>query len=91
VPAPSEPATLTITARIKPRSRLSGIEIDGAAVVIRVASPPIEGRANAEAIAIVAAAFGVPKSRVELVAGERSRSKRFRIVAPERTPPGFVP
>jgi len=82
---------LTITARIKPRSRIPGIEIDGTDVVIRVASPPSEGRANAEAVVIVAAAFGVPKSRVELVAGDRSRRKRFRIVAPERTPPGFAP
>jgi len=70
---------------------MPGIDIDGTDVVIRVASPPIDGRANAEAVAIVAAAFGVPKTRVELVAGNRSRIKRFRVIAPERIPPGLGP
>lgn len=83
--------TLTITARIKPRSRTPGFEIVGTGLVVRVASPPLDGRANAEAVAIVAAAFGVPKSRVAIVAGDRGRNKRFRIVAPNRTPPGLDP
>jgi uncharacterized protein YggU (UPF0235/DUF167 family) len=37
----------------------------------------VEGRANAALIEFLAEMFGVPKSYVELVSGELSRSKVF--------------
>lgn len=89
MPPSSGQRTLTITARIKPRSKTPGIDTHGADVIVRVRSLPIEGRANAEAVAVLADAFGIPKSRVELIAGQRSRIKRFRISAPARIPPGL--
>ena len=38
---------------------------------------PIEGRANEALIGFLAAIFGMPKSRVQLVSGQSSRSKLF--------------
>jgi hypothetical protein len=40
-----------------------------------VQAPPVEGRANLALIEFLADKFGVPKSYVELVSGELSRSK----------------
>ena len=40
-----------------------------------VGSPPVDGAANEELVGAVAKFFGVAKSRVELVSGEKSRSK----------------
>lgn len=77
--------SVTIAAQIKPRSRTAGIDVDGGRVVVRVRSAPSGGAANAEAVVMLADAFGVPKSRVELIAGRRSRLKRFRISAPTRS------
>ena len=45
----------------------------------RVAAPPIDGRANVQCVELVADIFGVRKSQVELVSGEKSREKRIRI------------
>jgi uncharacterized protein (TIGR00251 family) len=51
----------------------------GDALKIRVAVPPERGRANAALAEVLAEAFGVAASSVELVAGDTSRSKRFRL------------
>ena len=51
----------------------------GEALKIRLAAPPVDGKANDALISFIAKTLGVPKSRVELVSGETSRAKRVRI------------
>lgn len=51
----------------------------GAALKIRVAAPPVEGKANAALEAFVAARLGVARSRVRVVKGELSREKRIAV------------
>ena len=51
----------------------------GDALKVRVAAPPVEGRANEAARARVAEALGVPEADVELTSGQSSRTKRFRL------------
>jgi hypothetical protein len=46
---------------------------------VRVAAPPVEGAANEELIRTLARALGVPRSAVEIVSGDRSKSKRVRV------------
>jgi uncharacterized protein YggU (UPF0235/DUF167 family) len=48
-------------------------------LVVRVAAPPVAGAANAAVCELVAKAVGVPKSRVSVVRGARSRDKLVRI------------
>jgi uncharacterized protein (TIGR00251 family) len=67
-----------ITVRVKPRSR-PGIAQDATGLVVRVASPPVEGRATHEARNALADALRVAPSRVEVHAGERSRTKVFLV------------
>lgn len=52
----------------------------GDALKIRVAAPPVGGRANDAARELLADTFGVKEKTVELESGETSRSKRFRLV-----------
>jgi hypothetical protein len=47
---------------------------------ISVAQAPEKGKANRALAEILATALGVPKSRVELLAGETSSRKRFLVV-----------
>lgn len=76
---------LLLTVRVTPNAgadRIEGAETraDGQAVLrLRVAAVPDKGRANAAAIALLAAALGVPKSAITLVSGETSRLKTLRI------------
>jgi uncharacterized protein (TIGR00251 family) len=51
----------------------------GDAVTIKVAAPPEGGRANEAVIELLATSLGLPASRVTLVSGATSRSKRFRV------------
>jgi uncharacterized protein YggU (UPF0235/DUF167 family) len=46
---------------------------------VRVTAPASEGRANDAVRRLLAGALDVAPSRVSLVAGERGRTKRFRI------------
>jgi uncharacterized protein (TIGR00251 family) len=46
---------------------------------LRVAARPEDGKANAEVIAFLAQALGVPRSDVRIVAGLRARRKRLEL------------
>jgi uncharacterized protein len=53
---------------------------------IRLAAPPVDGKANAELLRFLADAFGVPSRNVGLVRGETSRQKVVRVDAPVYRP-----
>ncbi len=53
---------------------------------IRVAAPPVEGKANAHLLKFIAKAFAVRTSQVELLSGKTSRYKRVRIDSPVKIP-----
>jgi uncharacterized protein (TIGR00251 family) len=52
----------------------------GDAIKIRIAAPPEGGRANEALAKLIAETVGVKAADVTLVSGDKSRSKRFRIV-----------
>lgn len=51
----------------------------GDAVKVKVAAPPVEGRANTALVAFLAKELGLKEADVTLVAGESSRTKRVRL------------
>lgn len=51
----------------------------GAALKVRVAAPPSDGRANEAVAQLLAKAFGLSPDDVELTSGQTSRQKRFRL------------
>jgi len=70
-----------VTVTVKPGSKkgpLVEADADGA-LTVYVRERAVEGKATAAAAAALAAHLGVPRSRVELVAGATSRVKRFRV------------
>ena len=66
--------------RVVPRASKSEIagEHDGA-LKLRIASPPVDGAANAELIKLLSKTFGVSKSKVEILGGQTSKSKPIKI------------
>jgi uncharacterized protein (TIGR00251 family) len=60
------------------RTETAGLH--GDALKIRLAAPPVDGKANDALIAFLAKTLGVPKARVELVSGQTSRAKRVRVL-----------
>jgi uncharacterized protein len=67
-----------LSVRAQPGARRNGIVGEQAGMLkVAVAAPPEKGRAN-EAIAhVLADAFGLKRSQVELVSGASSRQKKF--------------
>ena len=51
----------------------------GEALKIRLAAPPVDGKANACLIALLAERLGVAKASISLVSGDTSRAKRVRV------------
>lgn len=70
------------------RTEVAGIHGAGAQarLKLRLAAPPVDGKANAELLRFLADAFGVSQRAVKLVRGEASRQKTVRIVRPARRP-----
>ena len=66
------------------RTEVAGLH--GAALKLRLAAPPVEGKANAALRAFLAEAFGVPLRNITIVRGEASREKVVRVEAPTRRP-----
>ena len=55
------------------------IVFDVRVVPVRIASPPVDGAANAELIKLFAKKFRVAKSDITIVSGETSKNKRIKI------------
>ena len=72
----------TLLVKVKPNARQSSLEhlADGSWLA-QLKSPPVDGKANAELIALVAREFGCAKSAVEIASGAGARIKRVRIAA----------
>ena len=73
---------VTLAVRAQPgarRTAFAGLYGEGAEAQLKIAvnAPPIEGRANQALAEFLAKFFDLPKSAVELVTGELSRSKVF--------------
>lgn len=56
------------------RSEVAGMH--GERLKIRLAARPIEGEANAALVRFLAGRFGVPRSKVSIESGAKSRNKR---------------
>ncbi len=69
-----------IEIRVQPRASRNTISGMRAGILrIRVTAPPVDGQANAAAIALLAQALDVPKSSIRLVKGASSRQKTLAI------------
>lgn len=69
-----------IEIKVKPNARASTLEqADDGSWHAQLKSPPVEGKANAELLALVARRFGRAKSAVSIKSGANGRLKRIRI------------
>jgi uncharacterized protein (TIGR00251 family) len=71
---------IILSLHIQPRASKNEVcGIQENALKIRLTSPPVDGAANKLCREFLAGLFDVPKSSVEIIAGETSRHKRVRI------------
>ncbi len=76
------PGALTIRVKVKPNARTSALErLEDGSWRAQLKSPPVDGKANAELVALVAERFGCRKADVEIRSGAAARMKLVRIAS----------
>lgn len=69
-----------IQVKVKPNARASALVEESPGVwSAQLKSPPVDGKANQELIALIARRFGCAKSRVTIKSGASGRMKLVRI------------
>jgi uncharacterized protein (TIGR00251 family) len=76
--------SIVLSVRVIPRASKDAIAevIGGEALKIRIQAPPVDGRANACLIKFLSKHWNIPRSNIEIIAGETGRNKRLRISKP---------
>ena len=70
----------TLRLKVKPGSRDESLtEQDDGTWLARVKAPPVDGKANAAVIALVAAHFGLRKAQVTIRSGASARLKLVQL------------
>lgn len=71
---------VTLRLHIQPGAKKTEVVgLHGEALKIRLAAPPVDGKANACLLAFLAERLGVAKSAVSLLSGDASRAKRVHV------------
>ncbi len=74
---------LLLTLHIQPGAKKTEVcGLHGDALKIRLAAPPVDGKANAALLAFVADRLDLPKSAVSLKSGQTSRRKVVEVTEP---------
>lgn len=74
------PDGLTFPVRVQPRAAKNEITGEhGGALRLRLTAPPVEGEANKLCQAVLADWLGVPRSRITIISGLKSRNKVIRV------------
>lgn len=83
--------TLTLTIHAQPGAKKSEVAgLHGDALKIRIAAPPVEGKANEALIAFIAQLFDVPRKQVRLITGDTSRHKRVEVTGSAVGPDSII-
>ncbi len=72
---------MRIEVQVKTRSKKEAVEkLSQNTFVVRVNTPPIDGKANKRVVELLANDLGVPKTSIVLVRGHKSKLKVFEVI-----------
>lgn len=71
---------MKINVVVKTKSKVEGVEKqkDGS-YIVRVNTPPTEGKANKRVIELLSQHLNQPKSHIQLISGHKSKNKVFEV------------
>ena len=70
----------TLRLKVKPGSRVEDLtEMQDGSWLARVKAPPVDGKANAAVVALVAKHFGLRKAQVRIKSGASGRQKLVQV------------
>lgn len=86
------PDSVRLTLHIQPGAKTTSVAgLHGDALKIRLAAPPVDGKANQALLAYLAERFAVPQRQVALKQGDTSRRKVVEISGSAITPETLLP
>lgn len=74
-----KPDGVVITVRVQPKSSRNCIIQVGDEIKAYLTAPPVDGAANQACIELFSSLLRLPKSRVLLIAGQKSRQKTIKL------------
>ena len=81
-PMAEKPGAITIQVKVKPNARASLlVQAEDGTYSAQLKSPPVDGKANAELIALVAAHFQCSKRCVTIRSGASGRMKLVSVIS----------
>ncbi|AFM23062.1 DUF167 domain-containing protein [Desulfomonile tiedjei] len=75
---------VTLAVKVVPNASRSELRFDERRLIVRLAAPPLEGKANRELIKIIAKTLRIPQGSVEILQGKTGREKVVLIVGAEK-------
>ena len=81
----NHPGMFLISCKVKPNARSNRIYIEDAQVFVDITSPPVKGKANVAITRLFHNILHIHKSDIQLIRGQTSQQKSFRIWAPNLT------
>ena len=77
---PSAPNESVIGVKLHPKSsRNQIVGREGDVIKVKVTSPPVDGKANKALIELLSKKLGIPKRKIGIITGKRSRLKSVYI------------
>jgi len=76
-----KPVFATVSVRLQPASNkdeITGWMGDGT-LKIKIKAKPVEGQANTSLTSLLSKRLNIPKSRIEILMGEKSKQKTIRV------------
>ncbi|WP_025270293.1 DUF167 domain-containing protein [Hippea sp. KM1] len=70
---------MILEVKVKPNSKVEQFDFDGRVLTLKIREKPLEGKANRVVIERIAERLKIAKGCIEIVKGEKSKSKLVRI------------
>lgn len=70
---------MILNVKVIPNAKRNTIEESENSLKVYLTAPPLEGKANKALIELLAKHFGIRKSNIRILSGERSREKKIEI------------
>ncbi|MDP8233516.1 MAG: DUF167 domain-containing protein [Candidatus Saelkia tenebricola] len=70
---------MKVTVRVVSGAKKADIRKEADVLRVKIDAPPVEGKANKRLIEILAEYFLVPKSKIKIIKGERSKNKIIQV------------
>jgi uncharacterized protein (TIGR00251 family) len=81
------PKGVLLRVRVQPRSNRDQVAgLWEGRLRVRIAAPPVDGKANCQLARVIAKIFRVPKSRVVILTGETGREKTLLVTGATEIP-----